>query len=102
MVDYVPPEAYPRSPVVYRAPHAGEFFIDVSAPGGYYLSVEEASAGSEPLFIPPSPRVEGEVEGPFGPMTVYKSRLGGFSIQVPAGWEYGMDEKYLPFAEYYG
>ena len=102
MVDYVPPEAYPRSPVVYRAPHAGEFFIDVSAPGGYYLSVEEASAGSEPLFIPPSPRVEGEVEGPFGPMTVYKSGLGGFSIQVPAGWEYGMDEKYLPFAEYYG
>ena len=88
--------------IVYRAPHAGEFFIDVSAGGGYYLSVEKAPTGAEPIFIPPSPRVEGEVEGPFGPMTVYKSALGGFSIQVPADWHYGYDEKHSPFAEFYG
>ena len=91
------------SSVVYRAPHGGEFFLDVAARGGYYLSVEEATAtGAEPVFIPPSPRVEGEVEGPFGPMTVYQSQLGNFSIQVPAGWEFGLDERHQPFAEYYG
>ena len=91
------------SAVVYRAPHSGEFFVDVAARGGYYLSVGEApAAGAEPVFIPPSPRVEGEVEGPFGPMTVYQSRLGNFSIQVPAGWEFGLDDEHLPFAEYYG
>ena len=90
------------SSVVYRAPHTGEFFLDVFAHGGYYLSVEKAPAGTAPVFIPPSPKVDGEMEGPFGPMTVYKSVLGGFSLQVPAGWEYGVDEKHQPFAEYYG
>ena len=90
------------SSAIYRAPHSGEFFLDVTARGGYYLSVAEAPAGAEPVFIPPSPRVEGEVEGPFGTMTVYQSQLGNFSIQVPAGWEFGLDEKHQPFAEYYG
>ena len=90
------------SSVVYRAPHTGEFFLDASARGGYYLSVEKAPSGVEPVFIPPSPKVEGEVETPFGPMTVYKSQLGNFSIQVPAGWEFGLDKEHQPFAEYYG
>ena len=91
-----------HSSVVYRAPHSGEYFLDVSTHAGYYLSVKKAPAGVEPVFIPPSPKVEGEVEGPHGPMTVYKSALGGFSIQVPAGWYYGGDQQHNPFAEYYG
>ena len=90
------------SSVVYRAPHTGEFFLDVGARGGYYLSVARAPADLAPVSIPPSPKVEGEVEGPFGPMTVYASGIGGFSIQVSAGWQYGLDEKHAPFAEYYG
>ena len=88
--------------VIYRAPHTGEFFLDVSAHGGYYLSVEEAPAGAEPVSIPPGPIAAGAVETPFGPMAVYRSRLGNFSIQVPAEWELGVDEKHQPFAEYYG
>lgn len=90
------------SSVVYRAPHTGEYFLDVSARGGYYLSVEEAPPDVGAVFIPASPTVEGEVAGPFGPMTVYESHLGKFSIQVPAGWQYGVDEQHQPFAEYYG
>ena len=90
------------SSVVYRAPHTGEYFLDVSARGGYYLSVQEAPPDAGAAFIPASPTVEGEVEGPFGPMTIYKSHLGKFSIQVPAGWQFGVDEQHQPFAEYYG
>ena len=90
------------SSVVYRAPHTGEYFLDVSARGGYYLSVQEAPPDAGAAFIPAGPAVEGEVEGPFGPMTIYKSHLGKFSIQVPAGWQFGVDEQHQPFAEYYG
>ena len=90
------------STVVYRAPHTGDYFLDTSARGGYYLLVEQAPSGAEAVFIPSSPVVEGKVEGPFGPMTVYKSQLGNFSIEVPAGWQFGLDEKHQPYAEYYG
>ena len=90
------------SSVVYRAPHTGEYFLDVSARGGYYLSVVEAPPDARAAFIPASPTVEGEVDGPFGPMTVYESHLGKFSIQVPAGWQYGVDKQHQPFSEYYG
>lgn len=86
--------------IVYRAPHTGDYFIDVRAGAGYYLTVEEAPAGLEPVLVPPSPMVEGEISSPFGPMTVYRSVLGGFSIQVPAGWKYSEDQqRHDPFAE---
>ena len=86
--------------IVYRAPHSGDFFIEVSANAGYYLTVEMAPAGAEPVFIPPIAKIEGDVSSPFGPMTVYKSELGGFSIQVPAGWYHSSDQgEHDPFAE---
>ena len=86
--------------IVYRAPHSGDFFIEVSANAGYYLTVEMAPAGAEPVFIPPIAKIEGDVSSPFGPMTVYKSELGGFSIQVPAGWHHSSDQgEHDPFAE---
>ena len=86
--------------IVYRAPHSGDFFIEVSANAGYYLTVEMAPAGAEPVFIPPVAKIEGDVSSPFGPMTVYKSELGGFSIQVPAGWHHSSDQgEHDPFAE---
>ena len=86
--------------IVYRAPHSGDFFIEVSANAGYYLMVEMAPAGAEPVFIPPIAKIEGDVSSPFGPMTVYKSELGGFSIQVPAGWYHSSDQgEHDPFAE---
>ena len=86
--------------IVYRAPHTGDFFIEVSANAGYYLTVEMAPAGAEPVFIPPIAKIEGDVSSPFGPMTVYKSELGGFSIQVPASWYHSSDQgEHDPFAE---
>ena len=86
--------------IVYQAPHSGDFFIEVSANAGYYLTVERAPAGAEPVFIPPIAKIEGDVSSPFGPMTVYKSELGGFSIQVPAGWHHSSDQgEHDPFAE---
>ena len=86
--------------IVYRAPHTGDFFIEVSANAGYYLTVERAPAGAEPVFIPPIAKIEGDVSSPFGPMTVYKSELGGFSIQVPAGRHHSSDQgEHDPFAE---
>ena len=86
--------------IVYRAPHSGDFFIEVSANAGYYLTVEMAPAGAEPVFIPPIAKIEGDVSSPFGPMTVYESELGGFSIQVPAGWYHSSDQgEHDPFAE---
>ena len=86
--------------IVYQAPHSGDFFIEVSANAGYYLTVERAPAGAEPVFIPPIAKIEGDVPSPFGPMTVYESELGGFSIQVPAGWYHSSDQgEHDPFAE---
>ena len=86
--------------IVYQAPHSGDFFIEVSANAGYYLTVEMAPAGAEPVFIPPIAKIEVDVSSPFGPMTVYKSELGGFSIQVPAGWYHSSDQgEHDPFAE---
>ncbi len=45
--------------LVYRAPHAGDYFIAVSDAsggntGGYYLSVEQAPRGSETVYVTPS------------------------------------------------
>ncbi len=86
--------------IVYQAPHSGDFFIEVSANAGYYLTVEMAPTGAEPVFIPPIAKIEGDVSSPFGPLTVYKSELGGFSIQVPAGWYHSSDQgEHDPFAE---
>ena len=86
--------------IVYQAPHAGDFFIEVSANAGYYLTVETAPVEAEPAFIPPVAKLEGDVSSPFGPMTVYESELGGFSIQVPAGWYHSSDQgEHDPFAE---
>ena len=88
--------------IIYEAPHSGDFFIEVSANAGYYLTVETAPAEAEPAFIPPVAKIGEDVSSPFGPMTVYESELGGFSIQVPAGWYRSSDQgAHEPFAEIY-
>ena len=77
--------------LVYLAPKSGEYYIAVSDPttsrsGGYYLSVEQARAGTETVVVPPSPQM---VESRFGEMLVYESLNSGFSIQLPAAWVEG-------------
>ena len=74
--------------LVYRTPKSGEYYIAVSDPttsgsGGYYLSVEQARAGTETVVVPASPQV---AESPFGKMIVYEG-LYDFSVQVPADWQ---------------
>ena len=74
--------------LVYRAPKSGEYYIAVSDPttsgsGGYYLSVEQARAGTETVVVPASPQV---AESPFGKMIVYEG-LYDFSVQAPADWQ---------------
>ena len=73
--------------IVYRAPHAGEYFIRVrdardSKVGGYILTVAEAPPGAEAVSPPGAARVD----SPFGPMAVYENTRYGFSIQHPADW----------------
>ena len=101
--------------MVYRAPARGEYFIVVSdasdeATGGYYLSVEEAPAGSETVHVPPAPTatapqvVEPEASyipfvverpfvatSPFGDLQglIFRGPTDGYDkyeIQVPAHW----------------
>ena len=76
------------SELVFRAPKAGEYNIvvkdfDGQSIGGYFLSVDQAPAGSEPVAVPPDPQ---EVDTPLGRMIVYESLLSDLSIQVPADW----------------
>ena len=77
-----------NSELVYRAPHSGEYVIAVSDAegasfGGYYLSVEPASQGTETVVVPPSPQL---VETPLGTMMVFENPSGHYSIQVPEAW----------------
>ena len=79
--------------MVYRAPDRGQYFIVVAdaldeSTGGYYLSVEEAPAGSETVHVPPAPASPGVVlvESPFGIMRVFEGSRGYFQVEVPAGW----------------
>ena len=74
--------------LVYRVPVTGEYFIIVEEfsgwdSGGYLLSVDRASSGTETAAVPPSPL---EVDSPFGKMIVFESQLSDFSVQVPAEW----------------
>ena len=84
-----------NSELVYRAPHAGEYFIAVAdavgdSSGGYYLTVEGAREGTETVRVPPSPQI---VNSQFGTMMVFEDPLGYFSIQVPEAWiEEELDE----------
>ena len=76
------------SELVFRAPKAGEYYIvvedfDGQSLGGYFLFVEQAPAGSEPVAVPPDPE---EVNTFHGRMLVYESLLSDLSIQVPADW----------------
>ena len=80
-----------NSELVYRAPKTGEYYIAITEAtgensGGYYLSVEQARAGTETVVVPPSPQM---VESRFGAMRVYESSNSGFSIQLPAAWVEG-------------
>ena len=79
--------------MVYRAPAGGEYFIVVAdasdeGTGGYYLSVEEAPAGSETVHVPPAPTGPEVVlvESPFGTMRVFEGSRGYFQVEVPADW----------------
>ena len=79
--------------MVYRAPARGEYFIVVAdasdeATGGYYLSVEEAPAGSETVHVPPAPTGPEVVlvGSPFGIMRVFEDPLGYFEVQIPQPW----------------
>ena len=83
-----------NSELVYRAPVTGEYFIVVHNAvgdgfGGYYLSVDQAPAGSETVYVPTGPQVfeRQVVESPFGRMLVFKDPSGYFEVQVPADWE---------------
>ena len=84
-----------NSELVYRAPHAGEYFIAVTEAegnsfGGYYLSVEPAREGTETVSVPPSPQI---VDSRFGTMVVFEDPLGYFSVQAPEAWLEGeLDE----------
>ena len=76
------------SELVFRAPKAGEYYIvvrdfDGQSLGGYFLLVEQAPIGSEPVAVPPDPQ---EVDTPHGRMLVYESLFSDLSIQVPADW----------------
>ena len=83
-----------NSELVYRAPVTGEYFIAVGDAvgdgfGGYYLSVEQAPAGSETVYVPTGPQVVERqvVESPFGSMLVFEDLSGYFQVEVPADWE---------------
>ena len=76
------------SEVVYRAPHAGEYFLaiiktEVDSFGGYYLSVERARPGTETVTVPKDP---GIVFSPFGRMVIFEDHEGYISVQVPEAW----------------
>ena len=77
-----------NSELVYHAPVSGEYFIVVEdydgwSMGGYFLSVDRATPGTEAATVPPGRE---EVDSPFGTMIVFESELSDFSVQVPAGW----------------
>ena len=77
-----------NSELIYRAPHAGEFFLAVTSAvensfGGYYLKVDKARQGSETVVVPPGPQL---VDSPFGTMIVHEDPLGTFSIQASEHW----------------
>ena len=89
-----------NSELVYRAPGTGEYLIAVTDAvgdntGGYYVSVEQAPAGSETVHVPAArvPRASADPEdagravvaSPFGDMTLV-SPSGNFEMLVPAHW----------------
>ena len=84
-----------NSELIYRAPHTGEFLIAVSEAvgdrlGGYYLSLEPASQGTQTVSVPLGPQT---VDSRFGSMVVFRYPTDHFSIQVPEAWIEGkLDE----------
>ena len=75
--------------LTYQAPHRGRFLIIVESAygqevGGYFITVDEPSAGAPTPVAPPPPPTP--IVSEFGEMALYQSEVFPFSIQYPVDW----------------